>query len=97
MYIELKGISGKSYTLDNDFLGTLITKTDKQTTPKLKAKQITKIEINQSKAAVKQENNNQTKTTDSEAKLEKIKKLYEKGLITKEEYDQERKEVLDAM
>ena len=36
-------------------------------------------------------------TRSPEPKLEKIKELYERGLITKEEYDQKRKEILDAM
>jgi len=34
---------------------------------------------------------------DIEKKLEKLKSLYDKELITKEEYDQERKEILDEM
>ena len=30
-----------------------------------------------------------------EEKLESLKKLFDKGLITKEEYDEKRKEILD--
>lgn len=38
-----------------------------------------------------------TKISDSEAQLEKIKNMYEKGLITKEEYDAKRQSIIDKM
>lgn len=41
--------------------------------------------------------NKQTDNNDTEAQLEKIKSMFDKGLITKEEYDTKRQSIIDKM